>query len=150
MKFDVKKVQEPILKASVWVQGNSILQAIKNAFIMTIPFTIVGSFSNVIKMQLDQLIKTQHIHSEILTNISNLFGYLNAATLGIIGVIVVLSSSYSYARELKKKYKEVNVFLAVILALAAYFVMVPNRTLRQKLFKDSPLISLITKECLQP
>ncbi|HIY91784.1 PTS sugar transporter subunit IIC [Companilactobacillus sp. HBUAS56275] len=126
MKFDVKKVQEPILKASVWVQGNSILQAIKNAFIMTIPFTIVGSFSNVIKMQLDQLIKTQHIHSEILTDISNLFGYLNAATLGIIGVIVVLCSSYSYARELKKKYKEVNIFLAVILALAAYFVMVPN------------------------
>lgn len=126
MKFNVDKLQEPLLKASSWVQGNSILQAIKNAFIMTIPFTIVGSFSNVIKMQLDALIKNQHINNVWLTNTSNLFGYLNLATLGIIGIIVVLSSSYSYARELKKKFPDVNIFLAVILALAAYFVMVPN------------------------
>ncbi|VDG31194.1 PTS cellobiose transporter subunit IIC [Lactobacillus curvatus] [Lactiplantibacillus mudanjiangensis] len=126
MKVNVEKLQEPLLKASGWVQQNSILQAIKNAFIMTIPFSIIGSFSNLIKMQLDAWIKSAHINNVWLTNTSDLFGYINTATLGIIGIIVVLCSSYSYARELQKKYQTVNVFLAVILALAAYFVMVPK------------------------
>lgn len=126
MKLNTQKFQNAILKASGWVQRNAVMQAIKNAFIRTIPFTIVGSFSNVIKMQLDQLIKSEHLTSPILTNISNLFGYLNLATIGIIGIIVVLSSAYSYANELKPKNPDMNIFLATILALTSYFVMVPN------------------------
>ena len=59
MKIDVQKFQEPLLKVSAWVERNTILQAIKNAFVRTIPFTVVGSFSNLIKMQLDALIKTK-------------------------------------------------------------------------------------------
>ena len=59
MKFNVDKLQEPLLKASMWVQNNTILQAVKNAFVRTIPFTVIGSFSNLIKMQLDALIKSQ-------------------------------------------------------------------------------------------
>jgi len=62
MKFNVDKIQEPLLKASMWVQNNTILQAVKNAFVRTIPFTVIGSFSNLIKMQLDALIKAQHLH----------------------------------------------------------------------------------------
>ncbi|EKP97256.1 PTS system cellobiose-specific IIC component [Lacticaseibacillus paracasei] len=50
MKFNVDKLQEPLLKASMWVQNNTILQAVKNAFVRTIPFTVIGSFSNLIKM----------------------------------------------------------------------------------------------------
>lgn len=126
MKLNVQKFQDVILKASGWVQQNAVMQAIKNAFIRTIPFTIVGSFSNVIKMQLDQLIKSQHLTSQILQSISDLFGFLNLATIGIIGIIVVISSAYSYANELKKKNPDVNVFLATILALTSFFIMVPN------------------------
>jgi len=62
MKFNVDKLQEPLLKASMWVQNNTILQAVKNAFVRTIPFTVIGSFSNLIKMQLDALIKSQNLH----------------------------------------------------------------------------------------
>lgn len=29
MKFDVQKLQEPLLKVSAWVEGNTILQAVK-------------------------------------------------------------------------------------------------------------------------
>lgn len=101
MKFNVDKLQEPLLKASMWVQNNTILQAVKNAFVRTIPFTVIGSFSNLIKMQLDALIKSQNLHWGWLTSISNLFGYLGVATLGIVGLIVVISSAYSYAVELK-------------------------------------------------
>ncbi|MFC0278029.1 PTS sugar transporter subunit IIC [Enterococcus devriesei] len=128
MKFDMQKVQEPLLKASAWVEGNTILQAIKNAFVRTIPFTVVGSFSNLIKMQLDALIKNQHIDNVILTNISELFGYLGNATLGIVALIVVFSSAYSYAVELKRKEnnERLNPIIATLLAFAAYFVMVPK------------------------
>lgn len=128
MKFDVQKLQEPLLKVSAWVEGNTILQAVKNAFVRTIPFTVVGSFSNLIKMQIDALIKNQGIDNAILTNISNLFGYLGNATLGIVAIIVVFSSAYSYAIELKQKEKNerLNPIIATLLALSAYFVMVPN------------------------
>ena len=106
MKIDVQKFQEPLLKVSAWVERNTILQAIKNAFVRTIPFTVVGSFSNLIKMQLDALIKNQDIHNALLTNISNLFGYIGNATLGIVALIVVFSSAYSYAFELKRNEKQ--------------------------------------------
>lgn len=126
MNFD--KIQAPLLKASTWVQNNLILQAIKNAFVRTIPFTVVGSFSNLIKMQLDALIKAKDIQNAWLINTSNLFGYIGTATLGIVGLIVVLSSAYSYAVELKQqdKNKNLNPIIATLLALSAYFVMVPN------------------------
>ncbi len=128
MKIDVQKFQEPLLKVSAWVERNTILQAIKNAFVRTIPFTVVGSFSNLIKMQLDALIKNQDIHNALLTNISNLFGYIGNATLGIVALIVVFSSAYSYAFELKRNEKnsQLNPIIATLLAFAAYFVMVPN------------------------
>lgn len=128
MKFDIDKFQGPLLKMSSWVEKNTILQAVKNAFIRTIPFTVVGSFSNLIKMQIDALIKAQKIDNIWLTNTSNLFGYLGTATLGIVALIVVLSSAYSYANELKRKpaNKNLNPILATLLALAAYFIMVPN------------------------
>ena len=53
MKINVEKLQEPLLKIANKVDNNSVLQAIKNAFISSIPFTVVGSFSNLIKMQID-------------------------------------------------------------------------------------------------
>ncbi|MEN2315469.1 PTS transporter subunit EIIC [Lacticaseibacillus paracasei] len=128
MKFNVDKLQEPLLKASMRVQNNTILQAVKNAFVRTIPFTVIGSFSNLIKMQLDALIKSQNLHWGWLTSISNLFGYLGVATLGIVGLIVVISSAYSYAVELKQRdeNKSMNIIIATLLAFSAYFVMVPN------------------------
>lgn len=128
MKFNVDKLQEPLLKASMWVQNNTIIQAVKNAFVRTIPFTVIGSFSNLIKMQLDALIKSQNLHWGWLTSISNLFGYLGVATLGIVGLIVVISSAYSYAVELKQRdeNKSMNIIIATLLAFSAYFVMVPN------------------------
>lgn len=106
MKFNVEKLQEPLLKVSSWVESNTILQAIKNAFVRIIPFTVVGSFSNLIQMQLDALIDNQNITNPIVTGISELFGYLGNATLGIVALIVVFSSSYSYATELKRKEKK--------------------------------------------
>ncbi|NTP84513.1 PTS sugar transporter subunit IIC [Enterococcus faecium] len=128
MKFDVQRLQEPLLKVSAWVDKNTILQAIKNAFVRTIPFTVVGSFSNLIKMQIDALIKSQEIENTFLINISNLFGYLGNATLGIVAIIVVFSSAYSYAIELQKKEKNerLNPIIATLLALSAYFIMIPN------------------------
>ncbi|WP_282457907.1 PTS sugar transporter subunit IIC [Ligilactobacillus aviarius] len=128
MNFDVEKFQAPLLKISGWVDQNKILQAIKNAFIRTIPFTVVGSFANLIKMELDALIKSKHLHNFFLTGISNLFGYLGTATLGIVAIIVVLSSSYSYAVELSRdeRYSKMKPITATLLALSSYFVMVPN------------------------
>ncbi|MDN6161493.1 MAG: PTS transporter subunit EIIC [Atopostipes sp.] len=127
MKF-IDKVQGPLLKASSWVNSNTILQAIKNAFIRTIPFTVVGSFSNLIEMQINALIDNRGVDSAILAKIGQLFGYLGTATLGIVAIIVVLSSAYSYAVELKRRddNENLNPIIATLLGLSAYIVMTPN------------------------
>lgn len=61
MKINVEKLQEPLLKIANKVDNNSVLQAIKNAFISSIPFTVVGSFSNLIKMQIDAFLETRQL-----------------------------------------------------------------------------------------
>lgn len=129
MSLSIEQLQTPLLKAAGWVQGNAILQAIKNAFVRTIPFTIIGSFSNLIQMQLNALVTNHHLEGMVwLTQLAQLFGYLGKATLGIVGVIVVFSSAYSYAVELKRRpeNRRMNVVMATLLAFAAYFVMVPT------------------------
>ena len=97
MKFNVEKMQDSLLKVSAWVESNTVLQAIKNAFVRITPFTVVGSFSNLIQMQLDALIENRNINNYLLTSISQLFDYIGTATLGIVGLIVVLSAGYSLA-----------------------------------------------------
>lgn len=121
-------MQDGLLKVSSWVESNNILQAIKNAFVRTIPFTVIGSFSNLIKMELDALIKAQHWENTLWQQISDLFGFIGTATLGIVALIVVLSSAYSYAHELKKnpKNNQLNPIIATLLALSSYFIMVPT------------------------
>lgn len=128
MKFDLNKLQQKLLAISEWVNGNSVLQALKNAFIRIIPFTVIGSFSNLIKTELDNLINNQHITWFWLVEIDKLCGYIGTATLGMIGITVLFSSGYSYAKELHKdpKNKNMNIFIATLLSFAAYFVMVPN------------------------
>jgi PTS system cellobiose-specific IIC component len=128
MNLNLDRLQTPLLKASAWVQENTILQAIKNAFVRTIPFTVIGSFSNLIKMQLDALIKAKNLDMAWLTNTSNLFGYIGTATLGIVGLIVVISAAYSYAVELKRQEKnaKMNTIIATLLGLSAYFIMIPT------------------------
>lgn len=128
MKFNVEKIQDSLLEVSAWVENNTILQAIKNAFVRITPFTVVGSFSNLIQMQLDALIENRNINNYLLTSISQLFGYIGTATLGIIGLIVVLSAGYSLAAELAKdeKNSNMNTMTATLLSVAAYFIMIPN------------------------
>ncbi|AEB06646.1 PTS system, lactose/cellobiose family IIC subunit [Coriobacterium glomerans PW2] len=128
MKFDLERFQDALLGASAWVQRNTILQAIKNSFVRIIPFSVVGSFSNLIKMQLDALIKANGTDWGWVGSLSNMFGYIGTATLGIVGVIVVISSAYAYAVEIQRREenKGLNLIIATLLALSAYFVMVPN------------------------
>lgn len=128
MKFDLNKLQQRLLAISEWVNGNSVLQALKNAFIRIIPFTVIGSFSNLIKTELDNLINNQHITWFWLVELDKLCGYIGTATLGMIGITVLFSSGYSYAKELHKdpKNKNMNIFIATLLSFATYFVMVPN------------------------
>lgn len=124
MKINVEKLQEPLLKIANKVDNNSVLQAIKNAFISSIPFTVVGSFSNLIKMQIDAFFGDTSIGQTA----SKIFGNVYLGTLGIVALLIVFSTAYNYARELMRKHPEANInpLLATLLAFAAYFVMVPN------------------------
>lgn len=51
--FFLDKLEGPLLKFSISISENRLLEAIKDAFICALPFTVIGSFSSLIKMQLD-------------------------------------------------------------------------------------------------
>lgn len=116
MKINVEKLQEPLLKIANKVDNNSVLQAIKNAFISSIPFTVVGSFSNLIKMQIDAFFGDTSIGQTA----SKIFGNVYLGTLGIVALLIVFSTAYNYARELMRKHPEANInpLLATLLAFA--------------------------------
>ncbi|MGJ8729374.1 PTS sugar transporter subunit IIC [Listeria aquatica] len=124
MKLD--KLQNNMIKIASKIEANTILQVIKNAFVAAIPFTVVGSFSNLIKMQLEALAKHLKVTSGFLPKLIDLFGSIGQATLGMVAIIIVLAVSYNYAKELKKANDKMNVVLVVLLAFASYMVMVPN------------------------
>ncbi|EUJ21899.1 hypothetical protein [Listeria aquatica] len=124
MKLD--KLQNNMIKIASKIEANTILQVIKNAFVAAIPFTVVGSFSNLIKMQLEALAKHLKVTSGFLPKLIDLFGSIGQATLGMVAIIIVLAVSYNYAKELKKTNDKMNVVLVVLLAFASYMVMVPN------------------------
>src|SRR5699024_3299238 len=79
-------------------------------------------------MKLNALNENREFTNELIIKLSQLFGYLNTATLGIVGLIVVFSSAYSLAMELKKdkKNENMNPIIANLLAFSSYFIMVPN------------------------
>ncbi|TLG78364.1 PTS sugar transporter subunit IIC [Vagococcus zengguangii] len=124
MKINAEKFQEPLLKIAQKVDNNNVLQAIKNAFVSSIPFTVVGSFSNLIRMQIDAFFGDTGWGQVV----SKVFANINQATLGMVALLIVFSTAYNYAKMLQHKDPEANInpLLATLLAFAAYFVMVPN------------------------
>lgn len=113
---------------SAKIAGNNVLQAIKDAFILSIPFTVVGSFVNLIKMQLEYWLTQFGVSLDggwgFLINTLNTVG---TTAMGLIGIIIVLSSSYFYARSLQAKNDKIVPITTSLLALVTYFAIVPTQ-----------------------
>lgn len=128
MKFDFEKVSSPLTKMADKLNNIKILQAIKNAFIRVIPFSLVASFANLIVSLIGSLGTYFDIKNDFLDLLIKGFTYVSTATIGIVTLLVVLFVSYQFSLELKKDelHKSLNPILATATGLACYFVIVPN------------------------
>ncbi|SUQ53407.1 PTS sugar transporter subunit IIC [Clostridium neonatale] len=121
----LEKYLSPI---AAMVSRNYILMAIKDAFILSMPFTVVGSLTGLVKSQGDFWFAKWGVSLDgILGKILNIFGNVNVVAMGLVGVIIVLSSSYYYAEHLSKDNKDVMPMTASIIAFVTYFVTIPDK-----------------------
>lgn len=117
-------IEAPLMRLSQTLTQNKVLMSIKDAFIVGIPFTVIGSFSGLIKSQMEYFAGDNP--NFIIQLIATILGYLNATTLGLIGIIIVLASSYFYANQLKQNNPKINPMITALISLVAYMVTVPN------------------------
>lgn len=112
---------------SMKIAGNRLLQSIKDAFILSIPFTVVGSILGLLKSQLAYWLGEWGVSTTgLIGSVINVLGNVGTVAMGLIGIVIVLSSAYFYSERLKEKDNSPIVpLLTSLLALVAYFATVP-------------------------
>lgn len=111
---------------SQMVASNHLLQSIKDAFILGIPFTVVGSICGLIKSQLEYWLTQAGVSLDgFLGSLINVLGNVGTVAMGLMGIVVVLSSSYFYAQRLREKNNKVVPLMTSLLALVSYFATIP-------------------------
>ncbi len=117
-----------MMPISMKVSANKVLQAIKDSFILSIPFTVVGSFAGLIGMQLNHFVKGDL--RSFFEPLINILKTVETASMGLIGIVIVMSSAYYLTQKLEEG-KEVksNPILVSIIALIAYVATIPSTIL---------------------
>ena len=129
---------------SQMVASNQLLQSIKDAFILGIPFTVVGSICGLIKSQLEYWLTQAGVSLDgLLGSIIHVLGNVGTVAMGLMGIVIVLSSSYFYAQRLKENNNKVVPLMTSLLALVSYFATIP-----WELVGESETLSGFMKECL--
>ena len=108
------------------VANNHLLQSIKDAFILGIPFTVVGSICGLIKSQLEYWLTQAGVSLDgFLGSLIHVLGNVGTVAMGLMGIVIVLSSSYFYAQRLKENNNKVVPLMTSLLALVSYFATIP-------------------------
>lgn len=117
-------LEKVLIPISMKISANKVLQAIKDSFILSIPFTVVGSFSGLIGMQLNYFIKGD-LRNAFDPLISTLKTVENVS-MGLIGIVIVMASAYYLTEKLEEgKSVRSNSIISSIIALIAYVATVP-------------------------
>lgn len=117
---------------SQMVASNQLLQSIKDAFILGIPFTVVGSICGLIKSQLEYWLTQAGVSLDgLLGSIIHVLGNVGTVAMGLMGIVIVLSSSYFYAQRLKENNNKVVPLMTSLLALVSYFATIPWELVRE-------------------
>lgn len=110
------------------VSANHVLMAIKDAFILSMPFTVVGSLTGLVKSQGDYWFAQWGVSLDgFLGKLLSIFGNINTVAMGLVGIIIVVASSYYYASHLKLNNDKVNPIITSLVALVTYFVTIPDK-----------------------
>lgn len=109
---------------SIKISGNKVLQSIKDAFILSIPFTVVGSFIGLIKMELEHF--TAGTQNQLLLSLIKVLGTVGDISMALIGLVIVMASSYFLSERLKANNDEINPIAVSLLSLVSYAATIPT------------------------
>ena len=102
MKLIMSFLEKYLMPLSDKVTSNKLLNAIKDACILTSPFTVVGSLAGLVSQQANYWFGEWGIPLDgILGSIINAFANINTVAMGMTGLVVVLASSYNYSNQLR-------------------------------------------------
>ena len=102
MKLIMSLLEKYLMPFSNKITSNKLLNAIKDACILTSPFTVVGSLAGLVSQQANYWFGEWGIPLDgILGSIINAFTNINTVAMGLTGLVVVIASSYNYANQLK-------------------------------------------------
>ena len=129
MKYIMTFLEKYLMPFSDKITSNKLLNAIKDACILTTPFTVVGSLAGLVSQQATYWFGQWGIPLEgILGSVVHAFSNINTVAMGLIGIVVVLASSYNYATQLRmgKEGDKCVPLVASIVSLIAYIATIPN------------------------
>ena len=129
MKLIMSLLEKYLMPFSNKITSNKLLNAIKDACILTSPFTVVGSLAGLVSQQANYWFGEWGIPLDgILGSIINAFTNINTVAMGLTGLVVVIASSYNYANQLKglNKGDKCVPLVACIVSLIAYIATIPN------------------------
>lgn len=129
MKLIMSFLEKYLMPLSDKVTSNKLLNAIKDACILTSPFTVVGSLAGLVSQQANYWFGEWGIPLDgILGSIINAFANINTVAMGMTGLVVVLASSYNYSNQLRanKTGDKCVPLVACIVSLVAYIATIPN------------------------
>lgn len=114
MKKIEKFLQKFLVPVANYLNRNKVVIALRDGMVMTLPLVLFGSFSLIISYfpYLDQ------IAPDLALWLQNFFAQANAATMGIMALLVLVGVSSSYARELK-----VDRIYGVLTALGSFMMV---------------------------
>ncbi|MCI1856521.1 MAG: PTS transporter subunit EIIC [Sporolactobacillus sp.] len=121
-------LEKYLMPLSDKVTSNKLLTAIKDACILTASFTVVGSLAGLVAQQATYWFKKWGILNDIWQSIINVFSNINTVSMGLIGLVVVIAASYTYAKQLSRENEgdKCVPLVACIVSVIAYIATVPN------------------------
>ncbi len=129
MKLIMSVLEKYLMPFSNKITSNKLLNAIKDACILTSPFTVVGSLAGLISQQATYWCGEWGISLEgVLGSIVSAFANINTVAMGLTGLVVVIASSYNYSNQLRgtKTGDKCVPLVACIVSLIAYIATIPN------------------------
>ena len=129
MKMILSLLEKYLMPFSSKITSNKLLNAIKDACILTGPFTVVGSLAGLVSQQGTYWFTQWHIPLKgIVGSIIDAFTNINTIAMGLTGLVIVIASSYNYATLLRTKKQDEKCvpLVACIVSLLAYVTTIPN------------------------
>lgn len=117
----INKLEGPLGSFANYIGQNKLLMSIKDSFIFTLPFVIISSILQAINWM---IVFNLQIENPVVVAIATTLGTIASHMQGVQGILVVIAAAYFYSQKFAEK-ENFNVVTSTLVAIVAYFILVP-------------------------